>query len=241
MSADLVIADITKRFGGVTALNGVSLEIDRRGSTGVIGPNGSGKTTLFNVITGYFKPDSGSIAWLGQPIVGRRPHDIARLGLVRTFQQTMLFPKFTVHRNVDVAAMSAGIHGRDRRTVVDSALEMLGIREYADEPAGKMPFGIARRIGIACALPLRPKLLLLDEPAAGLNSQEVTDLATALHAMQSEEYGICLVDHNMDFVTGFCKRVIVMNAGRPLADGTPEEMIRDPRVAEVYLGHAAEG
>lgn len=235
----LVVDQIHKSFQGVAAIAGVSIEIPTGQVTGIIGPNGSGKTTLFSVISGFLKPDRGRIVWRGRNVTGWSPHRIAQAGLVRTFQQRMSFPKLTVYRNVEVAALSAGLRGSSCAEAVHKALAVVGLEEYSDQLAEKLPFGINRRLGIACALPLNPALLLLDEPAAGLSDEETQDLAGALHEVQARGQGICLVDHNMEFVTEFCRKVVVLDSGRKLAEGTPREVMANPLVAEVYLGHAA--
>lgn len=235
----LVVDEVTKRFGGVTALSELSLEIPTDRVTGVIGPNGSGKTTLFNVVTGFERPTLGSIIWDGRPITGRRPHRIARMGLVRTFQQTAVFNNLTTYRNVEVAALGAAVKMRDRHRIVSESLARLKLTDYADEPAGEVPFGIARRIGIACTLPLRPKLLLVDEPAAGMTNHEARDLAEALKELGREGMGICVVDHSMEFVSSLCDHVVVMSEGTRLLDGTPTEVLNNDSVREIYLGHSA--
>jgi len=237
----LVVDQIHKSFHGVAALDGVSIEIPTGQSTGIIGPNGSGKTTLFSVISGFLKPDRGRIIWRGHDVTGWSPHRIARAGLVRTFQHRMSFPKLTVYRNVEVAALSAGLRGSNCERAVHEALGAVRVEEYSSQLAERLPFGINRRLGIACALPLNPALLLLDEPAAGLSDEETQDLARSLHEVQDRGQGICLVDHNMDFVNEFCRKIVVLDSGRKLTEGTPSEVMADPSVARVYLGHAASG
>ena len=242
MSDALLIVDkLHKSFQGVAALAGVSIEIPIAEATGIIGPNGSGKTTLFSVISGFLKPDRGRIVWRGREVTGWAPHRIAQAGLVRTFQQRMSFPKLTVYQNVEVAALSAGLRGTKCAEAVRKALAVIRVEEYSNELAEKLPFGINRRLGIACALPLNPTLLLLDEPAAGLSDDETVDLAASLHEIQAMGQGICLVDHNMEFVTEFCRKIVVLDSGRKLTEGTPREVMANPMVAQVYLGHAASG
>jgi branched-chain amino acid transport system ATP-binding protein len=241
--ADQVLrtTNVSKSFQGVKALSDVSVELPTHHVTGIIGPNGSGKTTLFNVLSGFNRADSGQVHWGARDITRMPPHRIARLGLVRTFQQTLVFSGLTVWQNVEVATLALGLRGRERDRVIDWSLELMEIDAFRDDVAGSLPFGVSRRVGIACVLPLRPALLLLDEPAAGMNDEEVRALGKALDAARAEKIGLALVDHNMDFIGGFCHHVIVMNAGLVLTEGEPSAVLRDPRVSEVYLGHPAEG
>jgi ABC-type branched-subunit amino acid transport system ATPase component len=231
--------NVSKSFQGVTALSDVSLELTTRHVTGIIGPNGSGKTTLFNVLSGFNRADRGRVLWGDREITRMPPHRIARLGVVRTFQQTLVFSKLTVWQNVEVATLAIGLRGRERDRMIDWSLELMEIDEFRNDVAGGLPFGVSRRVGIACVLPLRPALLLLDEPAAGMNDDEVKALGAALDAARDERIGLALVDHNMDFIGAFCQHLIVMNAGLVLTEGQPADVLSDPRVSEVYLGHAA--
>jgi ABC-type branched-subunit amino acid transport system ATPase component len=232
-------ANVSKAFQGVKALTDVSVELTTGQVTGIIGPNGSGKTTLVNVLSGFNRADRGQVHWGDRDITRLPPHRIARLGLVRTFQQTLVFSKLTVWQNVEVATLAIGLRGRQRDRAIEWSLELMEIGEFRDDIAGALPFGVGRRVGIACVLPLRPTLLLLDEPAAGMNDDEVKALGTALDAARAESIGLALVDHNMDFIGAFCQHIVVMNAGVVLTEGKPADVLRDPRVSEVYLGHAA--
>jgi ABC-type branched-subunit amino acid transport system ATPase component len=235
---ELRIDGVVKRFRGVAALDGLSCVVDARRTTGIIGPNGSGKTTLFNVITGFMRPDEGSVSWLGRRITGRSPHTIARLGLARSFQQRMVFPGFTVYENVETAANGAGIKGRRRRIEVEQALELLGLADYAKEPTGELSFGTTRLVGIACLVPLHPKLVLLDEPAAGLSGREAVELSEGLRGMRDAGIGLCIVDHSMEFMTDLCEHLIMMDAGRLVTEGAPRDVINHPEVAAAYLGRS---
>jgi ABC-type branched-subunit amino acid transport system ATPase component len=233
--AQLSISGLAKRFRGVYALNGVDICLSSDQSTGIIGPNGSGKTTLFNVVTGFLRPDAGKVMWDGRDITGYAPHRIARLGIVRTFQQTMVFPSLSVEQNLRVALLGAGVRGRAADERLEESLESLALAGYRAHPADQIPFGIGRRLGIAAALASKPTLLLLDEPAAGLDDDESRELAGILRRIRESGCGIALVDHNMDFVLPFCDRVIVMNAGSVLTQGGPE-VVAERSVMEVYLG-----
>lgn len=234
----LEISGLRKAFGGVVALDGVDLAFGLDEIVGVVGPNGSGKTTLFNVVTGALKPTAGAVRWRGEDITGKPPHEIARRGLVRTFQQAMSFPALSVRENVLIAYEHGSANASAGGMSPDGILSFVGLEGRGDEVAGSMPFGNLRRLGLALALAARPKLLLLDEPAAGLNDGETAQLAELILQLPSQGVGVCLIDHDMNLIASICQRLIVLDFGTVIARGTPEEVLNDAKVMEVYLGVA---
>lgn len=234
MSA-LEISGLRKTFGGVVALDGVDLSIDPEEILGIVGPNGSGKTTLFNVVTGALKPTAGSVHWRGEDISGLPAHKIARKGLLRTFQQAMSFPALSVRENILIAHEHGA--GADRKGMSTSEiLRFVGLDGRENEIAGSMPFGNLRRLGLALALAARPILLLLDEPAAGLNDSETEQLAEIILQLPGRGIGICLIDHDMNLIASICRRLVVLDFGTKIAEGPPGEVLNDKKVVEVYLG-----
>ena len=238
----LDVRDLTKDFGGLRAVDGVGFSLRRGEILGLIGPNGSGKTTTINLITGLLTITSGSVAADGREMAGWPPHRIARAGLARTFQVVKLFKDFSVIENVEVAAMSARkLRRAEARERAEAALALAGITHLADLPARILPQGEERRTEIARALATDPTFLLLDEPGAGLNDAEVDVLLpTLLRIRQERGCGILIVDHDMRLIMGLCDRIHVLNYGRTIAEGRPEEIRREPAVIEAYLG-AEEG
>jgi len=235
----LEITGLRKDFGGVVALAGVDVSIEADKIVGIIGPNGSGKTTLFNVITGVHKPTSGRVVWQGKDITGRPAYQIARRGLVRTFQQAMSFPGLSVRENVRIACEHARV-GRDATRAEwsspDELLRFVGLADRGNEIAGSTPFGNLRRLGIALALGVNPSLLLLDEPAAGLSHSEADDLMELVLRLPKLGIGVCLIDHDMFLMSALCERLVVLNFGTKIAEGPPKLVLNDPKVREVYLG-----
>lgn len=239
--AALVIEGATKDFVGLRALDSVSLTLERGKILGLIGPNGSGKTTLINVVTGFLKPTAGHILINGVDITNWPPHKIAPLGLARTFQTIKLFLGLTVLENVEVAAVSAGLSRHRARQRAYEVLERLGATRLADLPAGALPYGAERRVEIARALAMNPNFLLLDEPAAGLNEAESEDLLQTLTFIPQETgCGMLIVDHDMRLIMRLCDRVHVLNYGKTIDEGTPEQVRRNPAVIEAYLGAPAQ-
>jgi branched-chain amino acid transport system ATP-binding protein len=238
--ARLEITGLRKEFGGVVALAGVNISIESDKIVGIIGPNGSGKTTLFNVVTGVYKPSAGRIQWQDKDITGLPAHEIARSGLVRTFQQAMSFRGLAVRENVRIAWE----HGRrfpDRAESIwkspNEILSFVGLAHLGSELAGSMPFGNLRRLGVAIALAASPSLLLLDEPAAGLSHSESDELMALVRRLPKIGIGVCLIDHDMFLMSELCERLIVLNFGTKIAEGRPDLVLHDPRVKEVYLGN----
>jgi branched-chain amino acid transport system ATP-binding protein len=221
----------------VHALDGVDFELARREVVGLIGPNGAGKTTLVNILTGFDMPSSGRVELEGRDVTRWRPDRRGRNGLARTFQQGHLFRGLTVRENVEVAALGAGAWGGKPRRRADRLLEILGIGARADAPAALLPHGEERKFGVARALATEPRFVLMDEPAAGLHEEEVAEFADVIRTVRDEaEAGVLLIDHNVALIMDVCDRVHVLDRGRTLAVGTPDEIRRNLDVATAYLG-----
>jgi branched-chain amino acid transport system ATP-binding protein len=249
----IAVRDVTVRFDGITALDGVSVEARTGEVVGVIGPNGAGKTTLFNLICGFVPADSGTVHWRDRQLNPVKPDRLAGLGIARTLQGVGLFERLSVLENVIVGAerfRRAGLlsamlalprSDRDEAALRDRALATLravGCEDVADRIPGSLPYAVQKRVALARALVAEPELLLLDEPAGGLDATELADLAKLITSL-GDSIAVMLVDHHMDLVTSVCDRVVVLDFGRVIASGTPSEVREDSRVLEAYLGREA--
>ena len=230
----LEVRGVMVRFGGVMAVGGVDLDAEVGQVTGLIGPNGAGKTTLFNVISGMQEPTAGNVLVSGVDITGEAPHKRAKRGLARTFQRLELFWSLSVRDNVRVAAELAAVP--DVNGTVDALLDKVGVSDLADAVAGDLPTGSARLVEIARALATMPRLLLLDEPASGLDDSETERLGALLRELASDGLGVLLVEHDMDLVMHVCDRIHVLDLGNIISVGTPAEIQHDEAVLRAYLG-----
>ena len=254
----LTAENVTMRFGGVTAVSDLSLKVDEGSIVGVIGPNGAGKTTLFNVLSGFYTPQEGDVRFAGKSIRGRKPFEICRMGMARTFQNIRLSPHMSVLENVMVgchvrrrcpwwmAPLGLPTYYKEEKAITDKArdlVEHLNLAEYMDEKAGSLPYGAQRRLEIARALATEPRLLLLDEPAAGMNPQETNELKESIELMHfiqairdHFDLTILLIEHDMKVVMGVCQYIWVMEYGALIAHGDPDAIRSNPEVIRAYLG-----
>ncbi len=251
----LDIEEVVISFGGVTALDGPSFGVPAGAICGLIGPNGAGKTTLFNCVSRLYEPESGRIAFDGQDLLARHPHEISALGIARTFQNLGLFASMTVRDNVALGAYGrmrpgfvatalrprgTGASERQLRREADEVLERLALDDVSDHPAEGLPYGTLKRVELARALFQRPRLVMLDEPASGLNHSEVEQLTRLISALRDDfDLTVLLVEHNMGLVMGLCDQVVVLDLGQKIAEGEPRAVGEDKRVIEAYLGAPA--
>jgi branched-chain amino acid transport system ATP-binding protein len=252
----LELRNVTVQFGGLKAVSNVSFDVCERELVGLIGPNGAGKTTVFNVVTGVYRPTEGHVLFIGRHVEGKRPYVITAQGIARTFQNIRLFPSMTVADNVRCACNMHIQHGishalwrgpkvaeeeRDIARTVHELLEIFSLTDVANESCKSLPYGDQRRLEIVRALATRPKLLLLDEPAAGMNPTEKVELMKLIRFVQ-EKFGLAvlLVEHDMKVVMGICQRIVVLDYGQKLAEGSPDEIRANPKVIAAYLGKEAD-
>lgn len=234
----LKVDKLVKKFGGLTAVDQVSFEVERGEIFAIIGPNGAGKTTCFNMIAGTFPVTSGSILFDNQDIRGKKPHQLNRMGLARTFQIVKPLAKLTVYENVLVAGLSSSKHLQEAKTRAEEVLEKIGLDAYRDIPSGSLSIGNLKKLELARALATKPKLLLIDEPMGGLTPAEIDQLILLIKEINQEGVTIVIIEHIMRAVMALAERIAVLQNGRLIALGKPEEIVENEKVIKAYLGDA---
>jgi len=232
----LTLESVTKRFGGLTAVRAVSLEVHAGDLLGIIGPNGAGKTTLFNVIAGYYRPEEGRIVFDGREVTGLPAHAISRLGLTRTFQIVKPFGNLSVADNVMIGALTRLPRVRDARVEAERVIALCGLGPHAAARARALPIGLRKRLEVARALATRPRLLLLDEVMAGLNPSELTGIIDLVRRVHAEGVTLIVIEHVMAAMMRLAQRIVMLHHGEKIAEGTPAEIAHDRRVIDAYLG-----
>jgi branched-chain amino acid transport system ATP-binding protein len=232
----LEVKDLTKNFGGLTALDNLSFHLAKGEILGIIGPNGAGKTTLFNVVTGFYRPDEGEIIFNGEDITGLKPHQIAKRGMARTFQITQPFPNLTVLENVKIGAYSRFKSSREASEEALRVLETVGLYEQRNELASVLPIGRRKGLELAKALATNPEIILLDEVVAGLNTMESNNMITTIKNLQQDGMTVLLIEHVMKAIMSLSDRIVVIHYGEKISEGVPQEISKDHKVIEAYLG-----
>ena len=232
----LELEGVTKRFGGLTAVREVSLEVREGDLLGIIGPNGAGKTTLFHMISGYYRPDEGRILYEGRDVTGLPPHAICRLGLTRTFQIVKPFGNLSVRDNVMIGALTRLRHVREARREAERVIEICGLSPHAEARAKGLPIGLRKRLEVARALATKPRLLLLDEVMAGLNPTELAGIIELIRRLHADGLSLIIIEHIMAAMMRLAQRIAMLHHGEKIAEGTPAEITRDRRVIDAYLG-----
>ena len=232
----LTLESVTKRFGGLTAVRAVSLDVRERELVGIIGPNGAGKTTLFNVVSGYYRPEEGRVVFAGSDVTGRAPHDICRLGLTRTFQIVKPFGNLSVLDNVMIGALTRTPTVRAARADAERVVETCGLAPYTTARARALPVALRKRLEVARALATRPRVLLLDEVMAGLNPTELAGMVDLIRRLHTEGLTVIVIEHIMAAMMRLAQRIVVLHHGEKIAEGTPAQIVADRRVVDAYLG-----
>jgi branched-chain amino acid transport system ATP-binding protein len=232
----LKLEGVTKRFGGLTAVREVSLEVREGDLLGIIGPNGAGKTTLFNMISGFYRPDEGRILYEGRDVTGLPPHAICRLGLTRTFQIVKPFGNLSVRDNVMIGALTRLRHVREARREAERVIEICGLSSHTEARAKGLPIGLRKRLEVARALATKPRLLLLDEVMAGLNPTELAGIIELIRRLHADGLSLIIIEHIMAAMMRLAQRIAMLHHGEKIAEGTPAEITRDRRVIDAYLG-----
>jgi ABC-type branched-subunit amino acid transport system ATPase component len=251
----LEVRNLTKRFGGLTAVSDMSFALDEGDIVGIFGPNGSGKTTLLNLISGVYEPTAGQLVWQGQELVGRKPHRIAEAGIVKTFQNPQLFGELSVHDNIAIAGHLRlkrqsgwrriatlfplrGNASADLEPRIEQILRLCRLEPFRDAPAASLSYGGEKMLGVAMALMCEPRLLLLDEPGSGLGHDEIRNLDEVLRDLRAHGTTLCVIDHRVGFLGKLADRAIVIHHGAKIAEGRPDDVLRDRAVIEAYLGRS---